>query len=156
VPGVEETKQVMQDRAELHEIERQAFRDISSVGILPAWSAFLKRESEQPALGKPAVEREASAAPLMSMGGQAVEAVADLAGKFIEMLADMISPTPITPERVQASVDAKERREEIDLARFRSDADYRRQVEAGEAAKIQQEQRRYYDQQRERDEGRQR
>jgi hypothetical protein len=84
--------------------------------------------------------------------GKAAEMVANIAGEAIEMLGDMVGATAMTPERIEAVIDAKERRGaqyDIDMARFRSDADYRRGVEAQEAQKLEQERERsYYEQER--------
>lgn len=86
--------------------------------------------------------------------GQTLDYFANIAEEAIGMLGDMVSPTEMTKERVDAIVHAREQTAEefkIDLARFKSDEDYRRQVEAHHAQKVAEEQRRDYEQQRERE-----
>ena len=78
---------------------------------------------------------------------KAFAGVAEVAGAAIQLLGDMFGATEITEERVAAAVDARDKaaaQSEIDMARFRADADYRRKVEAGEAQKIEQERQRVY------------
>lgn len=152
VQGLDATKQLVQERADLHEIERQAFRDLSGIGLL--------KHPKEPQLGKEAVERDVSAAPLTKAAGKALEGIANLVTDATEMVFDFFGgATEMTPERIAASIDAKQQRVEqakIDMERFRSDAEYRRQVEAQEAQKLEAEQRAYYEKQRERDDGLQR
>jgi len=142
--GIEATKQVVRERAELHEIERQAFRDLSAVGVLD--------RDNDPRLGRQNVGQETSAQPIIGAAGKAIETLANLAESAIDMIGDMFgAATPMSPERIQAAVEAKEGsavQAEIDLKRFRSDADYRRQTEGQEGQRIAEQQRNYYERER--------
>lgn len=147
VQGIAATKQLVQERAEVQEFERQAFRELSGIGLL-------RRDKET--RGAETIEKDA-AAPVTRTAGKAVESIANLVTDAAEMVFDFLGgATPMTPERIVAAIDAKEQRAEqaqIDMARFRSDAEYRRQVEAQEAQKLEAEQRAYYQKQREREPG---
>jgi len=93
--------------------------------------------------------------------GKGLDAVAGAAGGLIGALGDGFGATALTPERIEAmQADAKAAKvkgaqraedQKIDMQRFRADAEYRRQVEQREAEKLAQEQRRYYEQQQERE-----
>lgn len=95
---------------------------------------------------------------------EAVGPVADLGMHSFEMLAEFFGGgTPITPQRIQAAIDERKqlkrqlaKEDKIDAARFRADAEYRRQCEARAAQEIEAERQRYYEQQREREYGRDR
>jgi hypothetical protein len=153
--GIEATKQMLLERAELREIERQAFRDLSAVGVL-------KEGLTTPELGQGVMNLlwgansaiEASARTIAAeLAAGAADMAANVAGEAIEMLGDMIGATAMTPERIEAAIAAREEaseQHEIDLIRFRSDADYRLQCETREREKVEEEQRRYYEQQQER------
>jgi hypothetical protein len=158
LPSIEATKQIIQDRAAAFDLERQAFRDLSSLGVL-------KREKDTRPTGR--LGREISGKDPSSrvvtrqaehVTGKALEAVAELAAGAIETLANMFGATERTPEQIQAAHDAGERAAaaaEIDRERFKSEQDHLRAVEAQEAQKLDQErQRTYYE--RQRDGGRER
>jgi hypothetical protein len=133
---------IMQERADLHEIERQAFRDLSSVGVL-------KRGKDQ----KPGREiiKDVSMQPLKSqaskIAGQALEGAADLLGGLIGALGDAFGATELTPERILAMAEAREEADaqaEIDWTQFKIDKshehfDETRKGEAERAAKLERE-----------------
>ena len=141
--GLDATKEMMNTRAG----ERAAQRD--TLRLEKATQINAKAPAQSAKSDKGAV-----AAIAKTIGGKAIDAVANIAGEAIEMLGDMFGATAMTPERIEAARDAKERRtaqHEIDMTRFRSDADYRRQVEAQEAQRLQQErERKSFEQERER------
>ena len=157
--GIEPTKQLMQERADLHEIERQAFRDLSGVGVLKDGITTIQLGQEVSHLlhvtRSAAVQTMQTIQGAAAIAGMAGEAVANIASEAIEMLGDMIGATQMTPERVQAAIDAREvtaEQREIDMVRFREDADYRRRCEAREREESEHErQRRYYEKQQERE-----
>jgi hypothetical protein len=142
--GIDATKDALDSRAE----ERAAFWEATKL----ANATTIDRNAWEP--GKVGLLNTAAEAYGMAgnTAGKLADGIANIAGEAIEMLGDMVGATAMTPERISAAVDAKERREaqkEIDFARFRSDADYRRGVEAAEALKLQQERERlYYEQER--------
>jgi hypothetical protein len=143
-------KQLVQARAEVREIERQAFRDLIGVGLL-------KRDSDV-RLPKDQIGHEPSADPLTGVaaaaGGKALQTLANIAENAIQALGDMFGATEMTPERIQAAIEAQaqasEKAEDIDLARFREDSYYRHECEARARQKLEEE-KRQYEQQRERD-----
>lgn len=146
--GIEETRQVMQTRAEVREIERQAFRDLSAVGLL-------SRDND-PRLGKDQTGQATSGAPLIRRGGKALVALANIAEEAIQVLGDFFGgATEMTPDRIRAVIDARERaaeEQEIDLARLRLDDAYDRgQADARERERLEEEARRYYERERERE-----
>src|SRR5581483_8722105 len=153
--GIEATKQMLLERTELREIERQAFRDLSAVGVLE--EGITTREMGQGALNVLRGANSAIGATVRTIGhgaalaAGAAELVANVAGETIEMLGDMIGATEMTPERIQAAIDAREQaaaQHELDVIRSRADADYGLQREAREREKLDEErQRRYYEQQ---------
>jgi len=151
VQSLSAVKELLQARAEVREIERQAFRDLTAVGLL-------KRESD-PRLAKDQLGHEPSAGPLTSLaaaaGGQAFQTLADIAENAIQILSDMFGATEMTPERVRAAVDAREQAIEkagdIDVERSREDSYYRHECETRERQKLEEEQQRQYEQERERE-----
>jgi MobA/MobL family len=164
--SIEATKQIMQDRAEAFDLERQAFRDLNAVGVLKGeglstrqleWAAgkvdrdvtdILSGAGVAANLTKNTVSRGVAAV------GKPLEKLAELAAAAIEFLGNMFGATALTPERIQAAVDAQEKaaaEADLDLARFKADKDYRRMIEAREEQKLEQERSRYYEQQQERD-----
>ena len=136
--GIEATRQAIQDRGELRDVERQFFRDLSGIGLLtPEQNRAAGRKEP-----KPGIERDASAAPLKGAAGRAVEAVANIAGEAIEMLGDMFGATEMTEDRIQAIVHASEQRAEqfeIDLNKLRADDDHDRRAKREQEITEQQE-----------------
>jgi hypothetical protein len=91
-----------------------------------------------------------------------VEAAAQILGAAMEGIGNMFGATAMTPERIEAAREQRKQQgfkneaaaaqqEKIDIARFRVDADHRREVQAREREKLEQETRKYYDQQKDRD-----
>jgi hypothetical protein len=149
--GIGATKQIIQDRAAAFDIERQAFRELSSVGAL-------KRENDtRPTgrLGRDILGKDPSSQVVTRQAervtGKALETVAELAAGAIEVLGNMFGATERTPEQIEAAHDAAERAAaatEIDRDRVRSEEGHLRAVEAQEAQKLEQErQRTYYERQ---------
>ncbi len=142
--GLDATKEMMHARAADRAAQWDAIRLQNATTI----------NADAPKRGKVSPNARAAEAAVKGTAGKAVEAVAQIAGAAIEMVGDMFGATEMTPERIAAAVDAHEKtvaQSEIDLKQFRSDADYRRQIEAQEAQKIEAErQRSYYVQERER------
>jgi hypothetical protein len=125
--GIEATRHAIQDRGELREIERQAFRDLSGIGLLTQETDRAAGRKD-PKRGR---ERDVSAAPLKGAAGRAVETIANIAGEAIEMLGDMFGATEMTEERIRAILDAREQRAdqfEIHLEKLRADEDHDRRA----------------------------
>jgi hypothetical protein len=152
--GIEATRQTVEERADLLEIERQAFRDLSSVGVLQ--EGITTNQLIHGALDVLSAPRYAAedVAQTIQMGanaaGKAMDAIADIAGEALEIIGDMFCPTAVTPERVQAALDAQDQRakqREIDLAKQRDDDDHARRMEAQrqEERKREEERKRYRD-----------
>ena len=125
--GIEGTRQAIQDRAELRDVERQAFRDLSGIGLLTPEKDRAGGRKDP----KPGIERDVSVAPLKGAAGKALETVANIASEAIEMLGDMFGATEMTEERIQAILEAREQRAEqfeIDLKRLHADEDHDRRT----------------------------
>ncbi len=124
------------------------------VGVVGAQEQSVLAAAREPPAAEhtaPLVEPEAEAA------GKVLESESNIAGEAFEILGHMFGATTMMPERIQAALDARDKAAEehkIDPARFLSDADCRRQCEAREAQKIDEERSRYHEQQKERERGR--
>lgn len=165
VNTIEAAKQIMQDRAEAFEMERQAFRDLNAVGVLKKDEGITTRQLERAASK---LDRDVAdilsgagvaaniAKDTLSKGvkviGKPLEKLAELAAAAIEFVGNMFGATPQTPDRIQARVDAHEKaaaQADFDRARFKVDKEYRLMIEARDAQKLEQDrQRSYYERQR--------
>jgi len=159
---VTETKAAQLQAAEMRQLERELFQAVSGVGLLDKGDgitiASLGRETGS------AVEQMATAivGALDSAGGGIGDAAGaiikgglgglELIGQLSTFFGGGIAETPKTREQILGIIERQEQRH-IDYARFRSDDDYRRQVEFRTAQRIDaaREQRRFYEQQWERE-----
>ncbi len=93
--GIAATKQALIERADQREIERQAFRDLSAVGLLD--------RNEKPA--RQNTGRDLAAPALRSIAGKTFDAVANAVAEVFELFG----ATAMTPERIEAAAEARER-----------------------------------------------
>jgi hypothetical protein len=160
-----EARQSLEETFKVREAEYQAFRGFNALGSLnEGVSAHdLKQAAidvKQEAAGVisaagSVAEHTAQTIELgAKLAGPVLETVANIAGEAIEMLGDMFGATAMTPERVQAAIDARKRaaeQREIEHEWLRKDAENRRQAEAREKQRREEEEaRRSYEQDKER------
>ena len=99
---------------------------------------------------------------LRSVAFRGIEAAAQIFGAAMEGIGNFFGATAMTPERIDAAreqrkqqgfknEDTAAKQEKIDVERFRRDGDYRREVQAREREKLEQDTRKYYEQQKDRD-----
>ena len=142
--GIDATKAMLDNRAQTRAAHSQDIR-LDNATWMKDWAP----ERSPKDRSFPALQRGA-----LAKGGKIADYVANIIGEAIEMLGNMFGATAMTPERIQAAVDARDRaakQQDIDLARFRIDADYRRQVQAREREKLEKEAQKYSERERERD-----
>ena len=138
LPSLGQAKQAMIERAEQREIERQLFRDLSSIGVL---------KRDPPGKEKaPQVSREPSAAALKAQAAKTAGAVPDFAGQVVEAIFSFFdTPRELTRGEILDLIEKQLRREDLDWKRLRQDEFHREVVAAQQAQKFMQEhQREYY------------
>lgn len=142
--GIAATKDAIRERQEIHELERQAFRDLSAVGLL---NPPKDRGRENPS-------KEVSAAPITKAAGKGIESIASMAGAVLELFGDMFGATEMTEERILAAIDAQEKasgQAEAELALGSEEAGRELRNEHREFQELEeQKQRDYYEEQYER------
>lgn len=110
--GIAATKQALIERADQREIERQAFRDLSAVGLLD--------RNEKPA--RENIGKDVAAPAIRSVAGKTFDAVANAVAEVFELFG----ATAMTPERIEAAAEARERaaeQAEIDHALSQAEMD---------------------------------